>query len=312
MTTYLSFDIGGTDIKFGVVNDLGDILRQGKVKTASAGEDIIQTIVDIKQDLSQTYRFDGAAFSVPGFVNVDTGYLKAGGAISDFCEFNFKDILADKLALPVEVENDVNCVALAEKWQGKAKDMSDFICITLGTGIGGAIYTNNQLIRGHRSMAGEFGYTFIHYAHESQDKASETMNLTASVRDGLRRRYALYKGLSGFEHISGKDIFSLAEGGDSVAVRVIDEFYKSIAVGLHNLTFILNPEKIIIGGAISERPDLIPNVTQEMKRLLKAIPVINKLNLDEVVSIENTSFTNDNGLIGAVYHFLIMREKRTQ
>lgn len=312
MTTYLSFDIGGTDIKFGIVNTQGKILYQDKVKTAPDGDAIIQTIVNIKHELAQIYRVDGAAFSVPGFVNIDTGYLKAGGAIADFCEFDFKDILTERLSLPVEVENDVNCVALAEKWQGKAKDTTDFICITLGTGIGGAIYINDQLVRGYSSMAGEFGYSFIHYAHETEDKASETMNMTASVRDGLRRRYAHYMELPDYKNISGKDVFLLAEGGDTVAVKVIEEFYKSIAVGLHNLTFVLNPEKIIIGGAISERKDLIPNVKHEMERLLKAIPVINKLHLNELVSIESTSFNNDNGLIGAVYHFLTMKEKREQ
>ncbi|MHA2937118.1 ROK family protein [Vibrio sp. RC27] len=310
MATYLSFDIGGTDIKFGVVNDRGNILHQGKIKTASTGEAIIQTIVNIKQELELQFSLDGAAFSVPGFVNVDTGYLKAGGAIKDFCEFDFRTILTDKLMLPVEVENDVNCVALAEKWLGKTKEVRDFICITLGTGIGGAIYLDDHLVRGHSSMAGEFGYTFIHYAHSTADKNSETMNQTASVRDGLRRRYALYKHLPSFDDLSGKDIFSLAEEGDEIAIKVVDEFYKSIAVGLHNLTFMLNPKKIIIGGAISNRPDLIPNVTKEMKKLIKAIAVIDKLNLDELVTIEPTSFNNDNGLIGAVYHFVTMRAKR--
>ena len=308
ISNYLSFDIGGTDIKFGVVDSHGSILHRSKVEIPSRGDEIIQTIVNVKQELSQSFKFDGAAFSVPGFVNIETGYLKAGGSITDFCEFDFIKILTNKLSLPVEVENDVNCVALAEKWQGKAKEVNDFICITLGTGIGGAIYINNQLVRGFKSMAGEFGYTFINYMHESVDKASETMNQNASVRDGLRRRYALNKGISNFSHISGVDIFLLAENGDSVAIKVIDEFYKSIAVGLHNLTFALNPEKIIIGGAISTRADLIPHITQEMEKLVKAIPVINNLNLNELVSIESTSFDNDNGLIGAVFHFLTMQK----
>ncbi|WP_413283615.1 ROK family protein [Vibrio sp. MA40-2] len=310
MATYLSFDIGGTDIKFGIVNAQGDILHRGKVKTASNGKEIIQTIVNIKQELEQEFIISGAAFSVPGFVNIETGYLKSGGAISDFSEFDFKRILTDKLSLAVEVENDVNCVALAEKWLGKAQDISNFVCITLGTGIGGAIYINNQLIRGHHSLAGEFGYTFITYAHETEDKANETMNMTASVRDGLRRRYANDKGISNLELISGKDIFSLAENGDNIAIKIIDEFYNSIAVGLHNLTFILNPDKIIIGGAISERSELIPNVIGKMEQLLTAIPVANKLKFNELVAIESTSFNNDNGLIGAVYHFVTMQKQR--
>lgn len=310
MATYLSFDIGGTDTKYGVLNELGEILHKGKVKTGSSGDEIIQALVEIKQQLAQQYTFEGAAFSVPGFVDIESGYLKTGGAISDFSDFQFKQVMEEKLDLPIEVENDVNCVALAEKWLGKAKDSTDFICITLGTGIGGAFFINNQLVRGHNAMAGEFGYTFITYQHGTDDKASETMNLTASVRDGLRRRYALYNGLLNFDQLSGQDIFTLAQEGDTIAIRVIDEFYKSIAVGLHNLIFTLNPEKIIIGGAISERPELVTKVSNEIQQLIRALPVISALNVADLVTIETTSFKNDNGLIGAVFHFLLMSEKK--
>jgi beta-glucoside kinase len=311
MAKYLSFDIGGTDTKYGVLNEQGEILHKGKVKTGTRGGEIIQTVAEIKQQLARQYTFDGAAFSVPGFVDIKRGYLKTGGAISDFSDFQLKHVMEEKLALPVEVENDVNCVALAEKWLGKAKNVNDFICITLGTGIGGALFINNQLVRGHCSMAGEFGYTFITYQHGSEDKAADTMNQTASVRDGLRRRYALSKGLLNFDNLSGKDIFDLADNGDDIAIKVIHDFYKSVAVGLHNLVFTLNPEKIIIGGAISERPDLITNITLELNNLIKSLPVINNLNLSDLVSIETTSFKNNNGLIGAVYHFLVMNNYKS-
>ncbi|OEF09883.1 ROK family protein [Aliivibrio logei] len=306
MATYLSFDIGGTDIKFGVLNEHGHILEQGKVQTESSGEQIIQTIVDIKEQWSTRYTFDGAAFSLPGFVDVNTGYLKTGGAIDDFYGFQFKEVMVEKLSLPVELENDVNCVALAEKWLGKAQSVDNFICITIGTGIGGAIYINNQMVRGHGFMAGEFGYMFTKNIFDTEDKATATMSFTASVREGLRRRYSKLKNINSIEHLSGKDIFKLAESGDNIAINIIDDFYKNIAIGLYNLTFILNPEKIIIGGAISNRDDLISNIENKFEEIIQTQPSINKFNVKELVTIEKSTFNNDSGLIGSVYHFLSM------
>lgn len=309
MATYISFDIGGTDIKFGVLNEQGQVLEQGKVKTETCGEKIIATLVDIKDQWSKKFTFDGAAFSLPGFVDVNTGYLKTGGAIDDFYGFQFKDELSKRLSLPVELENDVNCVALAEKWRGKAQNVENFICITIGTGIGGAIYINNQMVRGHGFMAGEFGYMFTKNVFDIEDKATASMSFTSSVREGLRRRYSNLKNINSIDNLSGKDIFGLASKGDDIAIKVIDDFYNNIAIGLYNLTFILNPEKIIIGGAISSREDLIFNIEDKFNQIIKSQGSINNFNVKELVSIEKSTFNNDSGLIGAVYHFLIMQNK---
>ena len=81
-----------------------------------------------------------------------------GGAIRRFDQFEMKGWLEAKTGLPVTVENDANCVLLAERWQGKAKDIDNFLVLTIGTGIGGAIFCNGRLVHGARFRAGEFGY----------------------------------------------------------------------------------------------------------------------------------------------------------
>lgn len=126
---------------------------------------------------------------------------------------------------------------------------------------------------------------------------------------GLRRRYSNLKNINSIDNISGKDVFDLASTGDKVAIKVIDDFYNNIAIGLYNLTFILNPEKIIIGGAISSREDLIFNIEDKFNQIIKSQGSINDFNVKELVSIEKSTFNNDSGLIGAVYHFLIMQNK---
>ena len=266
MKFYLSFDIGGTNLKYGVLNKRGEILQRGKVQTELSGDAIINSIVAIKEKYASLYAFEGVAFSVPGFVNIESGYLKTGGAIKDFYEFDFKQILMEKLLLPVELDNDVNCVALAEKWQGNAQTSKNFLCMNIGSGIGGAIFLNDQLIRGHQYMAGEFGYMLTDNIFSCDDKRV-TMSNTASVKDGLRRRYIKQKSDLTLEQVSGEDIYHLAAQGDAIAQQTIEQFYQSLAIGLYNLTFILNPEKILIGGAISERSELFTAIKQNFQKI---------------------------------------------
>ena len=310
MKFFLSFDIGGTNLKFGILNKRGRILQQGKVQTELSGDAIIDSIVAIKEKYAPLYDFEGVAFSVPGFVNIETGYLKTGGAIKDFYEFNFREILMKKLALPVELDNDVNCVALAEKWQGNAQTSGNFLCMNIGSGIGGAIFLNDQLIRGHQYMAGEFGYMLTENIFSSDDKRV-TMSDTASVRAGLRRRYSKQKGDLTLEQVSGEDIYHLAAQGDEVARQTIEQFYQSLAMGLYNLTFILNPEKILIGGAISERSEIFPAIKENFEKILAMQNDLQAFSVEQLVSIESCKFNNNSGLIGAVYHFITMAERRS-
>ncbi len=241
---FLAYDIGGTDIKYAVLNRHGHLIEKHKVATPSTGTEIVEQLVEIKQSLENNYPFEGAAFSVPGMVAPVEGFLQTGGAIADFYGFPFREVLGAKLQMPVEVENDVNCVALAEKWLGKAKNCQNFLCVTIGTGVGGAVYANDQLVRGHANMAGEFGYMLTNACHNSQNQPT-TLSFTGSIREGLRRQYIQRKQTLSIEDISGKDIYSFAEKGDEIAKQVIECFYKNIAVGLYNLIFILNQKKLL-------------------------------------------------------------------
>lgn len=303
---YLAFDIGGTDIKFGVLDEQGHILEKGKIKTESSGEAIIDALVTIKERYQSLYRLQGAAFSLPGFIDVESGFMHTGGAIHDFTAFPFRAVVAERLALPVEIENDVNCVAMAEKWQGNATESKNFLCITLGTGVGGAVYLNDQLVRGHRWMAGEFGYMLTENVFFS-DKASSGLSETGSVRGGIRKAYAReMKNETFMDSLSGKEVFDLAKGGDVVALSTIERFYQNVAIGLYNLTFILNPEKILIGGAISERSDLLAELKAKFQAIIEHEKIMVGMDVSDLVSIEPAKFHNDAGLIGAVYHFLTM------
>lgn len=308
MKYYLSFDIGGTQIKFGILTAEGNIIEKSKIDTKNNGEQIINDIVTVKERLASQYNLQGVAFSMPGFVNVETGYLKTGGSIPDFYGINFKEIMQEKLGLPVELENDVNCVAFSEQWHGNAKDCDNFICITIGTGIGGALCLNGQISRGHSYMAGEFGYMLIHNIFSNvKNKSTCTLSATGSVKQGLISNYYEQKKIDK-NKLSGVDIYQLADEGDLIASKVINEFYQSIAIGLYNLTFILNPEKILIGGAISNRTEIFPAIIREYQSIITEHPDLKGFAVKDLVSIESTHFKNESGLVGALYHFLQMRK----
>lgn len=290
MKRYISFDIGGTDIKYAVLDETGTFLDKGKFPSdRNSG----QTILDGLTEKAKEYEnLAGVALSVPGFVNCFSGYIEFGGSIEDFNGFNIKEYLEEKLNLPVSAENDVNCVALAEKWKGNAQNETDFLCMTIGTGVGGACYLNDKLYRGSSFMAGEFGFMI------TQGLQNNTTNENILSRTGsmlsLREKYAKYKGLS-VEQVTGLDVFQAYEAGDPHARHEMNLFFDSLSIAIYNLFFILNPNKILLGGAVSQRDDLFTELEWRIKRLDtfgKNIPV------------ERCYFMNDAGVLGALYHHL--------
>lgn len=127
---------------------------------------------------------------MPGVIDTERGYMITGGALTDLDSFAFKDELEKYIGLPVELENDVNCVALAEKWKGNAKNCNNFICMTIGTGVGGAIFINNKLIRGNNFSAGEFGFMLL---DKRENYSEKTLSMLGSVKGGLIQTYAKEK-----------------------------------------------------------------------------------------------------------------------
>ncbi|MGX7418036.1 ROK family protein [Carnobacterium gallinarum] len=294
MNYYVGIDVGGTDVKYGLVTEVGEILASGKVATAQNGPAIIASIAEVVQGYQDDYDIQGVGLSVPGIVAED-GFMITGGAIFDFYGIHLKDILEEKLGLPVAVENDVNCAALAEKWLGAGKKYKHFLCVAVGTGIGGAIVINNQLFRGANSMAGEFGFMVVEPI-ENQDTRLATLSLTGSVQCGIVNKYLNQDG--GESTVNGKEVFDLAENGDQHAKETIEIFYQRLSQGLFNLATSFDPEVILIGGAISSNPAFILEIEQRMHQLKAGHRDMENVKLPQILPCE---FRNNAGLIGAVY-----------
>jgi len=281
-----AFDIGGTALKMGVVTSAGQILEKGKVAiNDSDGEQILQAILHWVAAHPQC---QGIAISAPGYVNPHSGFIEMGGAIRRFDNFSIQSWLLDNTQLPVAIENDANCVLLAERWHGKAAGMTNCLVMTIGTGIGGAIFCNNQLVHGARFRAGEFGY-MVTERPGPRDIRRYTMNETCTLRI-LRQHYADYTGLA-LNAVSGEDVFSLYEAGDPVCQRLVSGFLNNLATGLYNLVNLFDPQTIFIGGGIVERPGFLTLLREHLTWF----------GIDQY--IDAVSHGNDAGLIGAVYHF---------
>lgn len=289
---YIVFDIGGTAIKYSVMTKEGEMIESYSIDTPKQGECITQKLlVDIINEFKGKYKLEGVAMSVPGGID-DDGYIHFMGQVTDLQDIYLNKFIKDNTGLDCAYDNDVNCVAMAEKYMGNATDNKNFVCITIGTGIGGGVFINNQLYRGHRGMAGEFGINIL----DHRLKDLEHMGMRTFSR--LGSTYNLIDRVNKVKNISldGVGVFKLAEEGDKEVQELIEEFYFSLAVGIYNIVYSFAPEKVLLGGGVSVRPDLIKNVEDKLKLLNKDI-------LD-FVEIDTCKFQNDSGKIGALYNFL--------
>lgn len=293
MSYYSVFDIGGTNVKYSVMDEKGAMLEDGKLSTPLQGNgDIFPLIIDKVKSHQKYYDIQGVALSVPGAVQIETGYVYFAGQVTDLMYKEVKKELQE-LNLPIELENDANCAALAEKWQGNAKTNENFICITVGTGIGGAIFINNKIFHGRNGMAGEFGLMLL----DSQKPTTNLLDGNTFSRMGstwnLIDRVEQTTGKS----LTGEVIYELyLSGADDSILQEVDRFFDAIAIGTCNLIHTLAPEKVLFGGGISEQKGFVSEIINRIKEIRPEILQLSELDV--------CKFGNNAGQIGALYHFL--------
>lgn len=300
---YIGIDIGGTTIKYGLVADTGLVSNKHKIATPTKKIDLYTVLKGIVSELSQQGVVKGVGVSAPGIIQKD-GFMTTGGAITYLYGVNLKEELEHLLNLPVRVENDANAAAIAEKWIGNAQDASNYLCLVLGTGVGGGIIINDQVYRGGHGMAGEFGYMLTQTLDWEREIEDFSLNRTASVITGLCQRYNKEILSNGQANLAGDDasyIISLALSGDTIANKVLNDYTEAVSVGLLNLIGAFDPEIILIGGGISDNTDFFEKLVQSFDQLLSAHDSLNYLKNKTVGQLKPTKLRNDAGLIGAVY-----------
>lgn len=301
MKQYVVFDIGGTHVKYAVMDESGYFLARGKYPSekndfAKFKNDLLAVIERAKE----RHEIVGIAISCPGGVDSESGVIGGSSALPCIHGPNLKKVLGEETGLPVELENDANCAALGELWKGAAKHNQDVLFVIIGSGIGGAVVKGRKIHKGAHLHGGEFGYMIMDVYNENGNIVCKTWSeIGATV--ALVNRVAKEKGLS-VRDLNGETIFAMAEQGDIQAQKAVDEFYVSLARGIFNLQYVYDPEKIILGGAISDRGDFIEQIEKKLSILLSCVHIAKVKPI-----IEKCHFKNDANLLGALYHYIQRR-----
>ncbi|BCL75197.1 sugar kinase [Jeongeupia sp. HS-3] len=287
----LSFDIGGTQIKYGIVSDSGEVLLAHTVPTQAqdGARALLDRLVELARPIIAQHAICGIAISTLGLVEAGSGRIVgAAEAVPDYVGVSPKQALEEAFSLPVTIENDVNCVALAEGWQGSAKGAQHYIALAVGTGIGGGIVINGELYRGARSAAGEWGYMRI------ADRCWENhASMRGLVTEAIR--------VSGRSDWDGRAVFAASDAGDEQMRRVVDEWLDLLATGIVNLIYVLNPQRVVIGGGISGRGERF------LAELHSAISARIEPDFREMSEVVLASAGNNAGMIGAARNWFLSK-----
>lgn len=292
MPYYAGVDIGGTRCKLGIIDEHGQVLVHENEPTQQERAKLMGQIQAFIERHQQEYPVCGVGISTPGVVR-DDGFLLTSGAIKCFLQRNMKQEFEALLGLPVHMENDSKCAAAGEKWIGAAVNLTDFVCITLGTAVGGAVYIHGQLYRGLGGLAGDFGVGLL--GRKKGEYSEQSVSGHAGVVAGLCRHYSMQVR----ERIlDAKEIFERSAQGDQLAQSCIEEFYHDVAVLLVNIAVSVAPSQILIGGGISANETAMNGIRKAFDQLCQTYHVLTLVEMPEIL---NCALKNDAGMIGAVY-----------
>ncbi|MCU6711798.1 ROK family protein [Paenibacillus sp. J5C_2022] len=252
----LGIDLGGTNIKVGIVTEQGELLHEAKVATESwQGPDaLLAKLAGIASEsvpLAGTLgvRLDGVGIGTAGQVHRASGQvLGATATLPGWAGMPLGAKIREETGLPVAVDNDVNMIALGEAWHGAGREWADFLCIALGTGVGGCWIADRSVYGGRDGYAGEFGHGIIHMDGKlcsCGNKGCWEAYASVTALQSLARERGMQE-----QQLSPEELFRSARANDMEALEVVDRYCGYIAAGLTGLVHTFNPAAIVLGGAI--------------------------------------------------------------
>lgn len=286
---YLAVDIGGTFIKYAMMNAKGDILSQGKYPTVT--DDLMLFYQRLKEIVPADC--EGIALSCPGVIDSDSGLIRVVTLLPCLSGVNIKQDLEGLFQVPISVENDAKCAALAEVWRGSLKNQRNALMMVLGSGIGGAIIIDGKLYKGPRSKAGELGSLICGFDDEMASGVSFGRKNSAVW---LNRDIARALNLASDD---GKVVFPYIERKDPRAWSIFLRYCRRVAAVIFNIDYILDLDCIAIGGGISEQSILLETIQAAFADLRSRYKED-----DHDPQIVVCQFKNDANLIGAMAHFV--------
>lgn len=302
MRNYLVFDAGGTFTKYALMDENAEILEKSKIPTPDYKTHVKEDYYKMLDNVTRKYRnrISGIAVSMPGMLDNKNGYCVTAGYLAYLEGCAVGTDLEERYGIPVAVENDGKCAALAEYWRGSLKNCENGAVVVLGSGVAGGIILNGRLYRGKHYTAGEYSYISTESLKSGEMESYWGINCGAQ---GLAMTIAKHTGKD-WKYYDGLKIFKQANEGDRSVLNGLKEFTDKLAVQIYNLNILLDLDIIAVGGGISQQPLLHEYLGRSMSELLEKIPLRKVSPYIPVPQITNCRFYNDANLIGALYHFM--------
>jgi glucokinase len=299
----IGVDIGGTKINAGVVGENGDILHTyslrtlaGQANTADRILEAVKNLVAEAQIMQPGIHFRGIGVGSAGQVDWGSGSIRfASELIPGYGGTKLKDLLQKQFGLPVYVDNDVNVLALTEKRLGAGQGVDNFICLALGTGVGGAIVVDGRIVHGTWGGAGELGHMCVDFNGPRCVCGGRGCLEQYASGTSIARRMGekLASCSSPEENVDTREVFTRWTAGDPLATEVMDETIAALGAAIASLIHTFNPQLIVIGGGVAEAGEsLFAKLQEEVQR--RSMP-----SLLDGVRIESAYRGNWSGMIGA-------------
>lgn len=312
MAKRIGIDVGGTNVKIALVDDNGKIIYSNSVPTyAKMGyeytvNNIKQAIKDLMKETNTTPSdIEGIGFDFPGQVDCKTGVVKLAPNIPGWVNVPIAQMIEDEFHIPTRIDNDVRCAALGELKFGAGRGCENFICITVGTGIGSGLVINGKVVRGATNAAGELGHIKLQMNGGPICGCGDTGCLEAFasgpaivamaqeyIKGGKSTKFREMAAVEGGE-ITPYMVAKAAEEGDPVAKRIFEIVGEYIGIGLTSVINLLNPERVIIGGGVAESGELLLG---PIRKTIKERAMVVAGNAVEIVPAQ---LGNSAGVIGA-------------
>lgn len=290
---YAGFDLGGTQIKFGLIDGSGAILFKDKSPTPSSIGELLTLIGDQWKELEK--RAPGpvasAGFGIPGIYDLKRKKILQSPNIPGLDDFDLYPAIAAHIPAPFLVENDANVAAFGEWKFGAGRGVSSLAFLTIGTGVGGGIVLDDKLWRGSCGFAAEIGHVVVNPSGRLCNCGIRGCLETEAAAPAIVRKY---QALTGRESpVSTEDIYYRARDGEPAAREAFAQAGAFLGIGLGMLINLLNPEKILLGGGVMTTGEYLlgPAVEEARRRSYPASFACCR--------IERASLGNDAGLIGA-------------
>ena len=294
------FDVGGTEIKYSVMDEQMHRTDSGAVPTP---QDTQVQFLDAVYRLYAPHKDEvtGIAMALPGFVDNRTGYVSNGGALLYNTATPVGQLLAEKCGCPVILENDGKAAAMAELANGALKDCCNAAVFIIGTGVGGGVIVNGKVIDGAHGAGGEIGHITVN-PHETAvcgcgkrgclEQYSSATGVVRCMKKLLDANPDTACTLRG-KDFEAKDVFDAARAGDALAAREVDEMASTLGMALANIAATTDPEMFMIGGGVARAGEILfnPLVRHYKEYAFQSC---------KETPIKAASLGNDAGIYGAV------------